>query len=1146
MSLAVDTSTHLTGRSSPEGILYTGGRDGLVMSWDLGLPMKRRPPRHINGAQHKPANRWETLTGMADDFIDEEIEDEERMRSDGDILGDVKESSGRRRRHRQSEDIPYESQWEMDSLADRPTVRPAQFRQCAQTHTDWVNDIILCNYNQTVVSASSDGAVKAWNPHTTTTSIPSTIGLHADYARCLTLCREQNWIASGSFDRTIKLWDLSRTTSPSGVPDPLMTLNPPDATAPKSSVYAIATDPFGHAIASGSPERVVRLWDPRSGKRTGKLVGHTDNIRAILISEDARYLLTGSADASVKLWSLASQRCLHTFTYHVDSVWSLFSTHPTLEVFYSGDKSGLVCKVDVEDCVDVSEGACTVICQESTETGTGEGVNKIVSVDDQLLWTASGSSSVKRWKVPQTRYRRSTMHGTEFEDLLADSISPRARRRVSAGIEVPLSPVRLSSPPMSHGLRDREDDDSVPLECRVRLISPNDPFSPTAFHPRGRDADVATLYSAASIVSVPGGKSPFVSTFQSNAATLRGDNLSSETGLPRTDLDERELAADAVPFNRIPDDIIAGDHGLVRSIILNDRIHALTVDTSGEVAVWDIVRGICLGRFPREDVAAASRCGSVSGTSSGGERERSPREALEAVRERIEGEAVVSPWSNVDTKTGVLTIHISERCFEAEIYADEAGFGSERHFSDELRFNIGKWVLRNLFLGFIREEQRARKKRDGHESPYATIHRGSTPIHIDLNGNSPLNRPGSASSKRSARLAAPASSIVVSSSEMIPAVTPTAPLLTSPSPLLTPRIPLHSLKASLPLSSIPQSPTPLSNELTPMPGPIRTTNLDSSSTGPPTSGSTPRETDYFSSRARRPSTSSAGDDFSGWGGPGTFSRAGGGDSSGLQSPSTPSGLMGRLKSFGKNNHRRANTESGPGSPTIGASADSLETPTIPEETSDQAQKTPVQILLAGPLSPPSSSELPTLSLPPDISIIISDEAYPGWRTVYRGNVSSTSADVYTLEETIPMWLLEYLLLNKVSSTPPVKVSFVLLPWPKHDPDGEQLPELLNTAQSKLTASRFLRVRKLTHHVQDKLEKLAHPSASPAASTPPSPFAPRSPDSPSPSPKSSRPKAEDTYEILCNNSVLPLDMTLAAVRQYFWRQSAELVMHYRLK
>lgn len=39
---------------------------------------------------------------------------------------------------------------------------------------------------------------------------------------------------------------------------------------------------------------------------------------------------------------------------------------------------------------------------------------------------------------------------------------------------------------------------------------------------------------------------------------------------------------------------------------------------------------------------------------------------------------------------------------------------------------------------------------------------------------------------------------------------------------------------------------------------------------------------------------------------------------------------------------------------------------------------------------------------------------------------------------------------------------------------------------------------------------------------------------------------EEYEILCNEMVLPLTMTLAAVRQFVWKQSSELVMHYRRK
>ncbi len=63
----------------------------------------------------------------------------------------------------------------------------------------------------------------------------------------------------------MKLWDLNASSTKQAI----VTLNPPDATAPKSSVYALACDPYGQTIASGSPERVIRLWDPRSGKRTG-------------------------------------------------------------------------------------------------------------------------------------------------------------------------------------------------------------------------------------------------------------------------------------------------------------------------------------------------------------------------------------------------------------------------------------------------------------------------------------------------------------------------------------------------------------------------------------------------------------------------------------------------------------------------------------------------------------------------------------------------------------------------------------------------------------------------------------------------------------------------------------------------------------
>lgn len=76
-------------------------------------------------------------------------------------------------------------------------------------------------------------------------------------------------------------------------------------------------------------------------------------------------------------------------------------------------------------------------------------------------------------------------------------------------------------------------------------------------------------------------------------------------------------------------------------------------------------------------------------------------------------------------------------------------------------------------------------------------------------------------------------------------------------------------------------------------------------------------------------------------------------------------------------------------------------------------------------------------------IYISEETSFGWTTAHRGTVGTTGSDARVLEETMPMWLLEYLLTNKVPLVPVAKVGFVLLPYPVKKGE-EQLPDLLNT------------------------------------------------------------------------------------------------------
>ncbi len=263
----------------------------------------------------------------------------------------------------------------------------------------------------------------------------------------------------------------------------------------------------------------------------------------------------------------------------------------------------------------------------------------------------------------------------------------------------------------------------LPYDCLVHLASPlNDPFTPFSPVYRGRgagpDPDVATLYSAASLMSVSARplmlRTPLRGIFpsppsptQSPASLARppspahsdfspsiggfgtGGGLGSggvgsggaggaATGMGRhrTEFESREVVADAQPFSPTPDFVLVGAPGLVRAALLSNRVHALTVDTAGTVAVWDIIRAVCVGQFAREDVVAVS----ANGSDHANEEDWvcSPREALDIVRERIDGEAVVVSWSAVDTSTGVLNVHLDEHAFDAELYADELGCTPDR------------------------------------------------------------------------------------------------------------------------------------------------------------------------------------------------------------------------------------------------------------------------------------------------------------------------------------------------------------------------------------------------------------------------------------------------------------------------------------
>ena len=373
--------------------------------------------------------------------------------------------------------------------------------------------------------------MKLWRPAAADPLPPQTIGIHTDYVkRVASPGGNENWVASGGLDRKISLWDLN------GGGKKLEIAVGEDENTAKGSVYALAATPS--IIASGGPESIVRVWDARSGKRITKFVGHTDNVRDILVAEDGDTILTGSSDQTVKVWSMTAGRCMYTLTMHNDSIWSLFSDCPQLSVFYSSDRSGIVAKSDVRGCAEMDEGLSAAVLQEH------EGVNKVVAAGD-YIWTATSSSSINRWNDVET--------AAEVE--LPESYKWHRPSLSTTRSRYPSSP---STSPRANGATA----DKIPFKALLRLAH-TAPF-------------------------------PQITTKEPDAVTLASTRKPSEALAAS---DHGVIAA----VRQLPDHTIEGQNGLIKHHLLNDRRRVLTLDTAGEVMLWDLLQ-VCIAPSAQQPI----------------------------------------------------------------------------------------------------------------------------------------------------------------------------------------------------------------------------------------------------------------------------------------------------------------------------------------------------------------------------------------------------------------------------------------------------------------------------------------------------------------------------------------------------------------
>ncbi|PGH15707.1 hypothetical protein AJ79_02301 [Helicocarpus griseus UAMH5409] len=149
------------------------------------------------------------------------------------------------------------------------------------------------------------------------------------------------FLFTGSQDRTLKRWDTSKLSASKGsstpAPKALYTRK-----AHEKDINALDINHSSTLFASASQDRTAKIWSVEDGAVLGILRGHKRGVWSIrfapqdtpIITSDSGtstsrgIVATGSADKTIKLWSLADYSCLLTFEGHTNSVLKLLWLPP--------------------------------------------------------------------------------------------------------------------------------------------------------------------------------------------------------------------------------------------------------------------------------------------------------------------------------------------------------------------------------------------------------------------------------------------------------------------------------------------------------------------------------------------------------------------------------------------------------------------------------------------------------------------------------------------------------------------------------------------------------------------------------------------------------------------------------------------------
>ncbi len=167
--------------------------------------------------------------------------------------------------------------------------------------------------------------------------VPALVGYHTERTNGVAYSPDGRTVASSSNDKIIGIWEV-RTGKR------LQTLK-----GHTDGVNSVAFSSDGRLLASGSDDKTIGIWEIQTGKRLQTLEGHTDWIRSVAFSPDSHLLASSSRDKAIGIWNVSTGQRLHTIeVFQAGGAASNISFSPGGQTFAAGCSDGTIGIWDVQ------------------------------------------------------------------------------------------------------------------------------------------------------------------------------------------------------------------------------------------------------------------------------------------------------------------------------------------------------------------------------------------------------------------------------------------------------------------------------------------------------------------------------------------------------------------------------------------------------------------------------------------------------------------------------------------------------------------------------------------------------------------------------------------------------------------------------